>query len=132
MKETLVRWGKFNAVGAMGMVVQLTALALLNKLLGGRYLVASTLAVELTLLHNFLWHERFTWRDRSGARFRRLMRFHLSSGAVSMAGNLLLMRAFVQGAHLPVVIANLMAILCCSALNFLLAEWWSFGESAPA
>ena len=132
MKRTLVRWGEFNLVGAMGMVVQLAALAVLNRLLGGRYLVASALAVELTLLHNFFWHERFTWRDRSGARIVRLVRFHLSSGVVSMAGNLALMRAFVQGAHLPVVVANSVAILCCSAVNFLLAEWWSFGQRVRA
>jgi putative flippase GtrA len=29
--NTLIRWGKFNLVGAIGMVVQLAALALLNR-----------------------------------------------------------------------------------------------------
>jgi hypothetical protein len=31
--NTLIRWGKFNLVGAMGMVVQLAALALFNRAL---------------------------------------------------------------------------------------------------
>jgi hypothetical protein len=29
--KVLIRWGKFNLVGAMGMVVQLTALALFTR-----------------------------------------------------------------------------------------------------
>jgi hypothetical protein len=55
---------KFNAVGAMGMVVQLGLVAVFNRLMAGRYLLATALAIEITLLHNFFWHVRYTWRDR--------------------------------------------------------------------
>ena len=54
--NTLLRWGKFNLVGAMGMGLQLAALALFNRWTAGHYLYASALAIELTLLHNFIWH----------------------------------------------------------------------------
>ena len=64
--NALVRWGKFNVVGAMGMVVQLAALAVLNRWMRGHYLLASAAAIELTLLHNFVWHVLYTWRDRGG------------------------------------------------------------------
>ena len=62
--NTFVRWGKFNLVGAMGMVVQLAALAFFNRLAAGHYLYASAAAVELAVLHNFVWHVHYTWRDR--------------------------------------------------------------------
>jgi putative flippase GtrA len=39
--NTFLRLGKFNLVGAMGMVVQLAALAFFNRLMSGRYLYAS-------------------------------------------------------------------------------------------
>ncbi len=52
--NTFIRWGKFNLVGAIGMVVQLTALALFNRWSRGHYLCASAAAVEITLLHNFV------------------------------------------------------------------------------
>ena len=60
----LIRWAKFNAVGVLGMGVQLAALAGFNRLFAGHYLAATCAALEVTLLHNFVWHERFTWRDR--------------------------------------------------------------------
>ena len=49
-----VRWVTFNLVGAVGMVVQLAALALFSRLLHGSYLIASAAALEITLLHNFV------------------------------------------------------------------------------
>jgi putative flippase GtrA len=126
--NTLVRWGKFNAVGAMGMVVQLAALAVLVHCAPGHYLYASAAAIELTLLHNFVWHLHYTWRDRrdNSALMAQLMRFHLSNGLVSMAGNLALMRVLVQEAHMPLLAANTIAILCCSIVNFLLGDCWAF------
>ena len=42
----LLRCGRFTLVGAMGMVVQLVALALFNHRMPGHYLVASAAALE--------------------------------------------------------------------------------------
>ena len=124
----LVRWAKFNAVGAVGMGVQLAALAVLNRVLRGHYLVASAVAIEITLLHNFVWHVRYTWRDRPkhGSRLRQMVRFQLSNGAVSMIGNLVLMRLLVQEALMPVIAANAVAIVCCSLANYCLGDRWAF------
>ena len=132
--KTLIRWSKFNLVGAMGMIVQLGALALLNWQEPGHYLYASAAAVELTLLHNFVWHLHYTWRDRrdNSALLRQLVRFHLSNGLVSMLGNLALMRILVAEAHTPVLPANCIAILCCSIVNFSLGNDWVFAARKQA
>jgi putative flippase GtrA len=126
--STLIRWCKFNLVGAMGMVVQLAALALFNRLTAGRYLLASAAALELTLLHNFAWHLHYTWRDRRdrSALLVQLVRFHLSNGLVSMLGNLALMRILVHEARMPLLASNSIAILCCSIVNFCLGNNWAF------
>ena len=58
------RFLKFNGVGAIGFALQLGLLALLLRA-GLHYLAATAIAVELTILHNFWWHERWTWRDRT-------------------------------------------------------------------
>ena len=63
-RRTGLRWLKFNFVGLIGIGVQLLALALLKSGLHLNYLLATALAVETAVVHNFLWHERFTWRDR--------------------------------------------------------------------
>jgi putative flippase GtrA len=126
------RWCKFNLVGAMGMVVQLSTLALLNRWAGGHYLYASAAAVELAVLHNFVWHLHFTWRERrdDSALLSQLMRFHLSNGLVSMLGNIVLMRVLVHEVQIPVIAANCIAILCCSIVNFSLGASWVFAVRA--
>ena len=126
--NTLTRWSKFNLVGVMGMVVQLGSLALINRCLPGHYLLASAAALEITLLHNFVWHLHYTWPDRRNhtARLTQLVRFHLSNGLVSMFGNLAIMRILVHDAHLPVLISNAIAILVCSVINFSLGNNWAF------
>ena len=124
----LLRYCKFNLVGAIGMVVQLSTLALLNHLTPSHYLIASAIALELTILHNFVWHLRYTWRDRrdDSAVSAQLLRFQLSNGLVSMVGYLALMEALVRNAHIPVLVANVIAILTCSLLNFCLGNLWAF------
>jgi len=61
----------------MGMAVQLAARSLLDRWTAGRYLYASAAAVELALLHNFVWHWHYTWRDRRdrATRLRQFVRF---------------------------------------------------------
>src|ERR671913_1525419 len=74
------RWIVFNGVGALGVVVQLATLALLTRVAGLPVAVATLLAVEAAVLHNFAWHQRWTWRDvpTTGVRgvLQRLARFH--------------------------------------------------------
>ncbi len=126
------RWLKFNLVGAMGMVVQLAGLALFARMAPEHYLVASAAAVELAVLHNFVWHLRYTWRDRreESAWTAQLLQFHLSNGLVSLLGNLVLMRVLIHEARLPLLFANCIAILCCSIANFCLGDRWAFAARA--
>ena len=65
LTNSWIRWVKFNAVGGVGILVQLGILTLLRSGLGVNYLLATAIAVEATVLHNFFWHERFTWADRA-------------------------------------------------------------------
>jgi putative flippase GtrA len=129
------RWVKFNLVGGIGIVVQLAALAVLRSFLHIDYLLATALAVEVAVIHNFLWHERFTWADRPAAHpvqsLARLAKFNLSNGGVSIVGNLLLMRLLVGELHLNYVLANLFAIAVCSLANFLLSDRLIFPSRKP-
>ena len=128
--KSLIRWGKFNLVGAMGMVVQLAALWLISRCMAGHYLVASAAAIELALLHNFVWHLHYTWRDRrdGASLLAQFVRFHLCNGLVSMLGNLVLMRILIEETHLSLLASNTIAILCCSVINFYLGDRWAFSE----
>jgi putative flippase GtrA len=114
------RFLRFNLVGVAGFVLQLAALGLLLHA-GMHYLVATALAVEAAVLHNFLWHERWTWRDRPASgreRLGRLGRFHLLNGLVSLVGNLAIMRLLVGTFAMPAIPANLIAVLVCALVNY--------------
>ncbi len=127
----MIRWFKFNAVGLAGVVVQLAALWLLTNLFGIPYLFATALAVEIALLHNFVWHERWTWRGLAAEdRWRRLARFHAANGFVSIGANTLFTFWFRQHFGLPLLSANLAAIAATSLLNFAVAAWWVFRSQA--
>lgn len=125
-----VRWWKFNFVGAVGIGVQLAALFLLNSILGFNYLLATAIAVEAAVVHNFVWHEQFTWSDRVRASWRkslpRFVRFNFTTGGVSIIGNMALMKVLVGQGHMNFLIANAIAIALCSIANFLVSEEWVF------
>ena len=129
MWQSIARWMKFNLVGGVGIAVQLLMLWLLTTC-GVGYLLATGFAVESAVLHNFVWHERFTWEDRRNGHFlqtaARLLRFNLSTGTVSIVGNLLLMRLLVGQAHVRPILANMIAIAICSILNFIVSDRWVF------
>ena len=180
----LVRWCKFNLVGGIGIGVQFAALFLVKGVLHFNYMAATAIAVEAAVVHNFVWHEQFTWADRTmmpnrsgrtvpphplqaaaehsaerrGARwrsafsaaikplfswrasapallrsgygptFRRLLRFNFTTGAVSVLGNLALMKVMVGQGHMNYLLANAIAIVACSLANFLVSETWVFEE----
>jgi len=123
------RPAKFVFVGAIGVLIQLAVLEAMTAL-GLHYLWATAFAVEAAVLHNFMWHQRFTWRDRGGSQSAetgvRLLRFHLSNGAISILGSLLLMRWLVGQFGLSVLLANLLTIAACSVGNFLASDRWVF------
>jgi putative flippase GtrA len=127
-----VSWLKFIAVGAMGIAVQLGVLALLTSVLEINYLLATALAVEAAVLHNFVWHERFTWADRKAPNCsRRLFKFNLSTGAVSIAGNILSMKLLVGAVGMSYALANLFSIAACSLLNFIISDRAIFSLRSP-
>lgn len=135
--KSLLRWLKFNAVGIAGVVVQIWFLHLFLRA-QVNYLAATALAVEAAVLHNFAWHQRYTWADRPcdglACILSRLLRFHLSNGVVSIVGNVFLMRLLAGELGLPPLKANFVAILACSVVNYFLGDRFIFrdGEGCAA
>ena len=138
----LSRAGRFVWVGTGGFVLQVVMLHALAAA-GLPYALATAVAVEGAILHNFFWHERWTWVDRTPAgaadlkvlsserqdrsharldRLRRLIRFNGSTALISIGGNVALMALFVGRLHLPLIPANLLAVLTLSVLNFVSAD----------
>ena len=125
-----MRCMKFYAVGAMGMAVHLTLLALFVRVLQMHYQWATVFAVEAAVVHNFLWHRRWTWSDRpvdgAAATAARLVRFNLTNGLVSVLGNLFFMHLFAGLLRFDPIVASLLSIPPCALVNFLVSDRWVF------
>ncbi len=119
------RWLKFSLVGATGIAVQLLTLGLLLKFSTLHYLLATALAVEISVLHNFIWHRRWTWADRQ-VNHKALLKFNFTNGALSLIGNLLFMWLLVGTVGLDARLANLLTISICAFANFLLSDRFVF------
>ncbi len=127
----MIHFIRFNVVGILGFALQTGALFLLTR--GPHpmgYLVATVVAVELAVLNNFVWHQRWTWKDRPpasrGETMRRLMKFNITNGAVSITGNLVFMSLLVGRLGLPIAGANVLSVGACSICNFFLADRVAF------
>lgn len=89
------------------------------------YLLATAIAIELTIVHNFVWHVHWTWRDRPVPAIdlaRRLVVFNLANGAISIFGNLGLMAVLVDVAGVQYLLANLLSAIACSLANFAVSD----------
>jgi putative flippase GtrA len=130
------RFGKFSLTGLLGAALQVLLFDLLMKRLHLAEAVAAPIAVELVLVNNFLWHERFTWRDREVASLRqraiRLGRFHAGNGLVSLAGNTALTWWLVEQIKLPALPSAVLSIAVCAPLNFLVADRWVYRRVGPS
>jgi dolichol-phosphate mannosyltransferase len=127
----MLHWIKFNVVGVLGFALQSAALFVLTHTTPHvSYLAATAVAVELAVLNNFVWHQRWTWNDRPARTkketLRRLAKFNITTGLVSIAGNLFLMNLLVGHFGLPIVGANLASVVACSILSFILADRIAF------
>ncbi len=128
-----MRWLRFNIVGVMGAVIQFALLAFLGRVVSMHYLLATVLSVEAAVLHNFIWHWRWTWRDRRGAAGRAiaaLARFNLTNGLVSITANLLSAFLLTGAWQIDPIIASLVSTAVGSLANFLLLDRLVFCELA--
>ncbi|HEY8370184.1 MAG TPA: GtrA family protein [Thermodesulfobacteriota bacterium] len=124
------RLARFLAVGAVGAVVNLGTLALLVAAGLNKYL-ASPIAIEASILSNFVLHQRWTFADRPradslwvrGLKFKSVAMLALLA---SYAAFVLLCRVVPD---IPPTVAQAIAILPGTAVNYLCNSRWTFPET---
>ena len=118
----VMRLVRFSMAGLAGFVVQVAALAFLVSVTSMHYLIATMLAVEAAILINFVWHDRWTWRDRppvtDAERWRRLARFNAMTGLTSIAGSVMVTAGLVEMLSLSPIVANIISVIALGAVNF--------------
>jgi putative flippase GtrA len=102
-------------------------LGLLVHVFKVHYLLATAVSVETAILHNFVWHRRWTWVERSDDRttgpvIAAFLRFNLTNGLVSLISNLFSAYLLTGFWHLDPVLSNLLSLVPSSVVNYLLSD----------
>jgi putative flippase GtrA len=120
---------RFCAVGASGYVVNLAVYLLLLRGLELHYLLAATGSFLVAVTNNYTWNRLWTFRGQRGHLAYQGLRFLVVS-TIALAANLLVLHLLVDQAGLGKVLAQAIAIMFVTPLNFVGNKLWSFGRSS--
>ena len=118
---------RFAAVGASGYVVNLATYTLCLHVVGLHYLAAGSVAFVVAVTNNFVWNRYWTFRARDGHAGFQAARFF----AVSVAAFLFslgMLEVLVGGLGVDKVLAQAIAIVTATPLNFVGNKLWSFRD----
>ena len=115
---------KFCLVGATGYAVNLVVYTVLLELAGFHYLPAAIGSFLVAVTNNYLWNRAWTFRHQRGHVVLQGARFLLVS-TLALGANLLVLHLLVE-AGLGEVVAQAIAIVLVTPVNFVGNKLWSF------
>jgi putative flippase GtrA len=128
-RHNWLQLARFCAVGASGYAVNLVVYTLLLRAAGLHYLVAATGSFLVAVTSNYTWNRLWTFRGERGHLGYQGLRF-LAVSTVALAANLVILRLLVGELGVGKVLAQAIAIVLVTPLNFVGNKLWSFGRSS--
>jgi len=119
-----VQLAKFCAVGASGYVVNLAVYATLLAV-GVHYLPAAVCSFLVAVTNNYTWNRLWTFRAQRGHVAYQGLRFLVVS-TLALGANLVVLHVLVT-LGLTEVVAQAIAIVLVTPVNFVGNKLWSFG-----
>jgi dolichol-phosphate mannosyltransferase len=106
-----------------GLIVDMGMLYLLFDVLGMGLTRSAIFAAELAIINNFIWNDRWTFKDLAGKqrgwrkRIKRLAKFNVVC-LMGLILKILLLNALFNGLHFNAYLANFVAIALVTFWNF--------------
>ncbi len=121
---------KFCIVGASGVIVNMGLLYLLTELAGLYYLVSSAIAIEISIITNFLLNNAWTWRKQKtkSSFLKKMLKFNAVS-LVALGINFGALLFFTEVIGLWYIFSNLIGIALATIINYGLNDKWTFKET---
>jgi putative flippase GtrA len=126
-RHNWLQLARFCAVGASGYVVNLAVYTLLLRGADAHYLLAATCSFLVAVTNNYTWNRLWTFRGQRGHYAYQGLRFLVVS-TIALGANLLILRVLVEELDLGKVVAQAIAIVLVTPLNFVGNKLWSFGR----
>jgi len=116
------------------MGVNTACLYLFKGVMGIPLIPASVLAIEIAILHNFIWLRYWAWSDRKaeGVRppfFKQLAIYNLATGAVDLTANVSILWLLATFAGVQYLIANIIGMILGPFIKFWINEKLIFKET---
>jgi putative flippase GtrA len=119
-----VQLAKFCTVGASGYAVNLGVFSALVLGSGFHYRIAAVCSFLVAVTNNYVWNRVWTFRGQRGHFAYQGMRF-LVVATLALGANLAVLEALIA-LGLPEVLAQAVAIVLVTPLNFVGNKLWSF------
>lgn len=130
--EKMKEFIKFAVVGGSGILVNMGCFFVFTRYAGIRIEFASPMAIEISILTNFLLNNfwTFRWRDTRTGFGGRILRYHLVTAVAGIVNYLtLLLLTHVAGLH--DLVSNFIGIMLGTFINFFLNSMWTWRISEP-
>jgi len=121
---------KFLIVGMSGLIVNIGSLYILKEFCKLHYLLAGFMAIELSIINNFLLNSFWTWKDRKVVSLKiflfRLIKFNISTGLTTLFINLFVLWVLTEFLHIYYLFSQLIGIILGTIINYLIYYYWVF------
>jgi dolichol-phosphate mannosyltransferase len=118
---------KFCVVGTSGVIVNMGLLIVLTRLFGIALEYASPVAIEISIISNFVLNNIWTFRARTikSSLLKRFVRFHIVAFSAGIV-NYITLLSLHYGVGLMDIIANLIGIAAATVVNYVLNSRWTW------
>ena len=124
-RENWLQLIRFCVVGVSGYVVNLAVYTLLLKAGDVHYLLAATGSFLVAVTSNYTWNRLWTFRGQRGHVAYQGLRFLVVS-TIALAANLVILHLLVDSFDVGKVLAQAIAIVLVTPINFVGNKLWSF------
>jgi dolichol-phosphate mannosyltransferase len=128
-----MRMGKFALVGLSGLFVNEILLFVLTEFAGLYFVLSGIIAVEISILTNFILNERWTFADREKKQsmWRKLGKYNTFSLA-GLAINVALLFLFTTFFMMHYLVSNIVAVIAVFFWNYFINRKFTWQYKMPA
>ena len=122
---------KFSVVGVSGVLINMGMLYILTEYFKILYFISSIVAIELSIISNFVLNDIWTWGDRRKKRFlHRILQYHISVGLTAIFANWLILLLLTEVFGVYYLLSNLIGISVGMFSNYILNDVWTFRKKS--